>query len=75
MTNLQECIKDVLTWKSFNFLKLNEDKTKYIMFGTRHQLARTEQLDIKVGPTFISPEEGVRNLGFYMDNLLKEPSS
>ena len=34
---------------SFNFLKLNEDKTEYIMFGTRHQLAKTEPLDIKVG--------------------------
>ena len=63
--------KDVQTWMSFNFLKLNEDKTEYIMFGTRYQLARTEPLDTKVGPAFISPVEGVRNLGFYMDNLLK----
>ena len=56
---------------SFNFLKLNEDKTEYIMFGTRYQLARTEALDIKAGPAFISHVEGVRDLGFYMDNLLK----
>ena len=40
------------------------------MFETRHQLAKTEPLDIKVGPAFISPVEGVKNLGFYMDNLL-----
>ena len=51
---LQECIEDVQTWMSCNFLKLNEDKTEYIMFGTRYQLARTEPLDIKVGPAFMS---------------------
>ena len=50
---------------------LNEDNTEYIMFGARYQLARTEPLDIKVGPAFISQVEGVRNLGFYMDNLLR----
>ena len=71
MTKLQNCIEDIRTWMSFNFLKLNDDKTEYIMFGTRHQLAKIEPLDIKVGPAFISPVEGVRNLGFYMDNLLK----
>ena len=71
MTKLQKCIEDIWTWMSFTFLKLNEDKTKYIMFGTRHQLAKTEPLDIKVGPAFISPVERVRNLGFYIDNLLK----
>ena len=41
------------------------------MFGARHQLAKIEPLDIKVGPSFISLVEGVINLGFYMDNLLK----
>ena len=71
MTKLQNCIEDIRKWMSFNFLKLNEDKTEYIMFGTRHQLAKIEPLDIKVGPAFTSPVEGVRNLGFYMDNLLK----
>ena len=71
MTKLQKCIEDVQTWMSFNFLKLNEDKIEYIMFETRHQLARTEPLDIKVVPAFIFTVEGVRNLGFYMDSLLK----
>ena len=71
MTKLQNCIEDIQTWMSFNFLKLNEDKTEYIMFGARHQLAKIEPLDIKVSPEFISPVEGVRNLGFYMDNLWK----
>ena len=71
MTKLHNSIEDIRTWITFNFLKLNEDKTEYIMFGTRHQLAKIELLDTKVGPAFISLVEGVRNLGFYMDNLLK----
>ena len=41
------------------------------MFGTRYQLAKIKLLDIKVGPAFVSPVEGVRNLGFYMNSLLK----
>ena len=31
MSKLQKCIEDVQTWMKFNFLKLNEDKTEYIM--------------------------------------------
>ena len=44
MTKLQNCIEDIRTWMSFNFLKLNDDKTEYIMFGTRHQLAKVLHL-------------------------------
>ena len=52
-------------------LKLIDDKTEFIIFGTRQQLAKVHKITIATGDTTIQPVEYVRNLGFFMDNLLK----
>ena len=30
----QACVEDVKSWMTFNLLKLNGDKTEFIVFGT-----------------------------------------
>ena len=52
-------------------LKSNDDKTEFIIFGTRQQLAKVQEITIAIGDTIIQPVEYVRNLGFFMDNLIK----
>ena len=39
---LQGCLADICKWMSANMLKLNDDKTEFIMFGTNHQLKKME---------------------------------
>ena len=54
-----------------NLLKLNSDKTEFILFGTRHQLSKVGDISIQIGSDTIKPANHVRNLGFVMDKLLK----
>ena len=54
-----------------NMLKLNDEKTEFIIFGTCQQLAKISDINIIIGLTKIQPVEEVRNLGYFMDNLLK----
>ena len=53
-----------------NMLKLN-DKTEFIIIGTCQQLAKISDITITIGSIKIHPVEEVRNLGYYMDKLLK----
>ena len=54
-----------------NLLKLNSNKTEFILFGTRHQLSKVCDISIQIGSDTIKPANHVRNLGFVMDKLLK----
>ena len=54
-----------------NMLKLNDNKTKFIILGTRQQLARLLDVTIRIGNTTVLPVDYVCNLGFFFDRLLK----
>ena len=70
---LQGCIADIRKWMSANMLKLNDEKTEFIMFGTNHQLNKMQSTStrIAIGNTNVSAINHVCNLGFLMDNTLK----
>ena len=70
---LQGCIADIHKWMSANMLKLNDEKTEFIMFGTNHQLKKMESIStrIAIGNTNVLSVDHVCNLGFLMDNTLK----
>ena len=70
---LQGCIADIHKWMSANMLKLNDDKTEFIMFGTNHQLRKSDSVStrIAIGNTNVLSVNHVHNLGFLMDNTLK----
>ena len=52
-------------------LKLNDDKTEFIIFGTHQQLKKIDHITIRIDSENIVPIEHVRNLGFLMDKLCK----
>ena len=56
---------------AINKLKLNDDMTKFIIFGTCQQLKKIDHITIRIGNENIVPTEHVRNLGFFMDKLCK----
>ena len=57
-------------------LKLNDEKTEFIMFGTNHQLKKTQSTStrITIGNTNVLAINHVCNLGFLMDNTLTNQS-
>ena len=71
MAKIEKSIGDIDIWMSQNLLKLNRDKTEFIMFGTRQQLTKVGDIHLQIGPDKIAPMEHVRNLGYIMDKFLK----
>ena len=61
---MQNCIRDIRQWMLLNKLKFNDDKTDFLLIGTRQQLAKVNLNCISVGDTEI-PVSGtpVKNLG------------
>ena len=51
-----------MSWMSEDKLKLNDDKTEFLLVGTKQQLAKVSTKDIKVGCVEISPSSSVRIL-------------
>jgi hypothetical protein len=58
---------------SSNFLKLNGDKTEFIILGSKHQIA-LPALQLSIGTSQICPSDKVRNLGaiFYTNMTLHD---
>ena len=69
--NLENCLEDIRTWMSINFLKLNENKTEFIIIGVRQQLDKVKEPSIKIGDDKITNSAVVKNLGVYIDCELK----
>ena len=62
---LLDCISDIKKWLSSNFLQLNEEKTKVIIFGPAGSRA---SLGNMLSHFFRSVSSHVRNLGFIIDS-------
>jgi len=51
-------------------LFLNDDKTEFILIGTRQQLAKVDGISLCVGDSNVSPVKSVKNLGTWIDSNL-----
>ena len=69
--HMERCIEEIRNWMARNMLKLNDEKTEFIIFGTHQQLKKIDHITIRIGSENIEPAEHVRNLGFLMDKLSK----
>ena len=55
ITLLEKTIRETKAWMSANMLKLNDEKTKFIVLGTYQQLAKVKNVNITIGNTKIMP--------------------
>ena len=67
ITLLELCIDDIKAWMS-HILKLNEDKTEVIIFGSRNHMEVIPSICVRVGQCTITPTRTVCNLGAYFDS-------
>ena len=67
---LQECAVTINDWMSAKKLKMNASKTKFIMFGSRHQPNKCSTKEILVCDDSIEIQNCIRYFGaFFGDNL------
>ena len=67
---LQDCITDIRSWMIADRLKLNDDKTEFMIIGTRAQLDKVNVSEIVVGQAKVPAVTIVRNLGTWLDTNL-----
>ena len=70
ITAINCCIKAIGCWMRENKLLLNEEKTEFLLIGTKQQLAKVDIGHIKVGKVNIAPHSPVKNLGVWFDSNL-----
>ena len=68
--NMEDCIRDIRSWMLNNGVRLNNDKTEFLIIGTSQQLGKLDNVSIRVGDSDIYPVPIVRNLGSWFDSRL-----
>ena len=67
---IESCIQVIRSWMHDNKLLLNEDKTEFLLIGTKQQLAKVNISHVTVGKANIAPPSPVKNLGVWVDSNL-----
>ncbi len=67
---LTNCINEIRFWMSDNMLKLNNDKTEFVVAFSPHFKRRMPNVHLKVGDDVIKPSRTIRNLGIIFDDLM-----
>ena len=67
---IEACIMEIKSWMGANFLKLNDEKTECIMFGSQHDLQFISHCTVSVGSEVVVPSKTVRNIGAMLDSTL-----
>ena len=65
---LTECIKAIKIWMNNNMLKLNDDKTEFMVITPRHLKSHVPEVSLLLDGVTVSPTESVRNLGVIFDS-------
>ena len=64
---LIQCVSAVRSWMLQHKLKINDDKTEFLIIGGRQQLCKVKNSNIIVGNSSISSTSSARNLGVIFD--------
>ena len=64
---MENCLIDIRKWAKSNYLKLNDDKTEFVIIGKKQQLAKTYISTIRLGNADIVASSHVRNLVAWFD--------
>jgi hypothetical protein len=69
LTRLQDCLEAVKTWMTDNRLKLNPDKTEFMLFGDKPVQSKFSNfLPVNILGESIFPSNKVKNLGVIFDS-------
>ena len=72
MQQLELCISKIRLWMIENKLKLNDDKSEFILISSPHNKKKfdgNDALSLSIGPEIVNATNSVRNLGVMMDSI------
>lgn len=68
---MQACVTNIRGWMLMDRLMLNDDKTKFIILGTRQQLPKANIDSLRVGNATVPLSSEVKNLRCKLHSQLK----
>ena len=68
---MERCIRAVRAWLIVDKLKLNKDKSEFMLIGTRQQLSKVRTDILMVGDTQVNLVFEAKNLGVWPDSNLQ----
>ena len=68
---LELCIAKIRKCMQTNLLKLNYEKTEFLLVGTKQQLSKITNINVKIDHDEIKPVSSIRNLGYHQDAEMK----
>ena len=71
VTAIENCVAELRSWMISNMPMVNDNKTEFLIVGSKQQLERVNIPFIHVGEDQITPVTSVRNLGVIFDSNLK----
>ena len=71
ISDIEHCLRDIKQWMSRKFLKVNEDKTKFMLISTKKDLNNIcTDLCILFSGNIITPSLDAINLGVTFDSTM-----
>ena len=70
LDSLEMCIEEICVWMGKHYLKLNDSKTEFMIFGAPRDIAKVTGWTVTVGENEILPSSTARNIGAYLDSVL-----
>ena len=67
---MERCISDIRTWMLTDKLKLNDDKTEFMLIETKQQVSKVNIDSLTVGSIDVAPVTVARNLRTWFDSNL-----
>ena len=71
LSKLELCVKDIREWMYQNKLKLNDDKTEFLILGKKAHRSKINTESVLIGETSVHPNQQARNLGVIFDSEMK----
>ena len=70
MCKLEECAANLKVWMNENRLKMNSDKTEFVLFGSRPQLDKCKTKALNVDDREVVLVDKMKYLGVILDQNL-----
>ena len=70
LKRITACVSDIRTWMIQNKLKINEEKTEFLILHLSYK-EFTANLNFEIGQTLVKPSDTCRNLGVIFDSHMK----
>ena len=68
LERIEKCTEEIAAWMRSNFLKLNGDKSEYLIFGSAKNLNKLNVRSVHIDQASVSRASQARNLGVIFDS-------